>query len=128
VNIPLLGHIPAGFAQNREQEVIGCVSLDVESAGFTPSQNTFALQVKGDSMIARHIEPGDIIILERGPQPRDGQIVSALIDGEVTLKTFVQRKGKSYLKAENPKYPDMLPTHELTIQGVFRGLIRKATE
>jgi repressor LexA len=54
--------------------------------------------------------------------------VAALIDGESTLKTFLRRNGKPYLKAENEKYPDLLPAQELMIQGVFKALIRRAKE
>src|ERR1051326_2708498 len=109
MDIPLFGLIPAGFAQNREQEAEGCVSVDTESLGFKPGRNTFALRVTGDSMIGRHILSGDIVVLEHGPEPRHGDIVAALIDGESTLKTFLRKNGKPYLKAENPKYPDLLP-------------------
>ena len=59
---------------------------------------------------------------------RNGQVVAALIDGESTLKTFVVKGGKPYLRAENPKYPDLIPAQELMIQGVFKALIRKASE
>ena len=67
-------------------------------------------------------------MLEHGPEPHNGQIVAALIDGESTLKTFVLKSGKPYLKAENPRYPDLIPAQELVIQGVFKALIRKANE
>jgi repressor LexA len=77
-------------------------------------------------MIGRHIIPGDVVILEHNTEPRDGQIVAALIDGQTTLKTFLRRNGKPYLKAENPNYRDLIPARELVIQGVFRGLVRKA--
>lgn len=126
-DIPLFGSIPAGFAQDRQQESDGCVSVDVETIGFVPTRTTFALRVTGDSMVGRHIIPGDIVILEHGPEPRNGQIVAALIDGETTLKTFLRRNGKPFLKAENPKFPDLIPAQELVIQGVFKGLIRKPT-
>jgi repressor LexA len=86
------------------------------------------LRVNGDSMIGRHIVSGDIVVLEHGPEPRHGQVVAALIDGESTLKTFVRKGNKFYLKAENPKYPDLIPAEELMIQGVFKALIRKAAE
>jgi len=128
VDIPLFGSIPAGFAQTREQDAEGCVSVDVESVGFKPTRNTFALRVTGDSMIGRHIIDGDIVLLEHGPEPRPGQIVAALIDGASTLKTFLVKNGKPYLRAENPKYPDLLPAQELMIQGVFKALIRSAKE
>jgi repressor LexA len=127
-DIPLFGAIPAGTPQTREQDAEGCVSVDVETVGFKPTRNTFALRVTGDSMIGRHILSGDVVVLEHGPEPRHGQVVAALIDGESTLKTFVVRSGKPYLKAENPKYPDLLPAQELMIQGVFKALIRKAKE
>jgi len=128
VDIPLFGSIPAGSPQTREQDAEGCVSVDVESIGFKPTRNTFALRVTGDSMIGRHILDGDIVVLEHGPEPRHGDIVAALIDGESTLKTFLKKSGKPYLKAENPKYPDLVPAQELMIQGVFKALIRKAKE
>jgi repressor LexA len=127
-DIPLFGSIPAGMPQSREQEAEGCVSVDIESIGFKPTRNSFALRVTGDSMIGRHILAGDIVILEHGPEPRNGQIVAALIDGESTLKTFVLKGGKPYLRAENPKYPNLIPAQELMIQGVFKALIRKAKE
>jgi repressor LexA len=128
VGIPLFGSIPAGFGENREQEGEGCVSVDIDTIGFKPTRNTFALRVVGDSMIGRHICNGDIVILEHGPEPRHGQIVAALMDRKSTLKTFVLKNNKPFLKAENPKYPDLIPSEELMIQGVFRALIRKARE
>ena len=127
-DIPLFGSIPAGFGQDREQEAEGCVSVDINTIGFKPNRNTFALRVTGDSMIGRHICDGDIVILEHGPEPRHGQIVAALLDRKSTLKTFLLKNNKPFLKAENPKYPDLIPSEELMIQGVFRALIRKGAE
>jgi repressor LexA len=124
--IPLFGSIPAGFGEDREQEPDGCVVVDIASIGFKPTRNSFAVRVRGDSMIGRFICDGDIVLLEHGPEPRNGDIVAALIDRKTTLKTFVQKGGRRYLRAENPKYPDLIPSEELVIQGVFKGLIRKA--
>ena len=98
VDIPLLGSIPAGLPQSREQEVEGCVTVDIETIGYKPTQsmqNLFAVQVTGDSMNGLHILDGDYAILEHGPDPRNGQIVAAYVDGKCkhTSKTFVQ-KGK----------------------------------
>ena len=128
VDIPLYGSISAGLPQAREQDAEGCVSVDVESIGCKPARNAFALRVTGDSMMGRHILDGDFVVLEHGPEPRNGQIVAALIDGASTLKTFVLRGGKPFLRAENPKYPDLIPAQELMIQGVFKALIRRAKE
>jgi repressor LexA len=126
MDIPLFGSVPAGLAQSREQEAEGCVSVDIQSLGFKPTRHTFALRVTGDSMIGRHICDGDIVVLEHGPEPRSGQIVAALIDRKSTLKTFVLKNGRPFLKAENPRYPDLVPSDDLMIQGVFRALLRKA--
>jgi len=128
VDIPLYGSIPAGLPQTREQDAEGCVSVDVESIGYKPTRNAFALRVSGNSMIGRHILDGDFVVLEHGPEPRNGQIVAALIDGASTLKTFVIKGGKPYLKAENQKYPDLIPAQELMIQGVVKALIRRAKD
>jgi len=128
VEIPLFGSIPAGFGRDQEQEPDECVPVTIESIGFKPTRNTFALRVVGDSMIGKHICDGDIAVFEHGPEPRPGQIVAALIDRKNTLKTFIIKNGKPYLKAENPKYPDLVPSEELVIQGVFRALLRKARE
>jgi repressor LexA len=127
-SIPVFGSIPAGFGQEKEQESEGCVTVDIATIGFKPTRNTFALRVSGDSMIGKHICDGDIVILEHGPDPRPGQIVAALMDRKSTLKTFLLKNGKPFLKAENSKYPDLIPSDELMIQGVFRALIRKAKE
>lgn len=126
VHIPLFGSIPAGLPQAREQDAEGCVTVDIESIGFKPTRHSFALRVTGDSMIGRHICDGDIVVLEHGPDPHHGQIVAALVDGASTLKTFLLRAGKPYLRAENPKYPDLIPAQELMIQGIFKALIRRS--
>jgi repressor LexA len=128
VSIPLLGAIPAGFSSEREQQPEGCVTVDINTLGFKPSRTTFAVRVAGDSMIGKHICDGDIAILEHGADPRPGQIVAALIDNKCTLKTYVVKNGKPYLKAENPKYPNLIPSEELVIQGIFKALLRRAKD
>lgn len=125
VDIPIFGTIPAGFADRREQDAKGCVSVDIASLGIKPTARTFALEVRGDSMIGKHILEGDLVVVEHGQTPRNGDVVAALIDGESTLKTFIADKGKPYLRAENPKYPKLIPAGELVIQGVMVALIRK---
>jgi repressor LexA len=125
VDVPLFGSIPAGFAQDRQQEAAGCVSVDMETLGIKAGARTFALEVRGDSMIGRHIVEGDLVVLEHGVNPRNGDVVAALIDNESTLKTFVLERGKPWLRAENPRYPKMVPAGELVIQGVMVALIRR---
>jgi len=125
VHIPVFGSIPAGTPSDRDQEAEGCVSVDVESVGIRPTSRTFALRVSGDSMIGKHIVGGDVVVIEHGREPRPGDVVAALIDGQSTLKTFLVQRGRPFLRAENPRYPDLIPAAELVIQGVMVALIRR---
>ena len=124
-DIPIYGQIPAGMSALTEQTIEGHVSLDARSANVSRNRSTFALCVRGDSMIGAHIVDGDIVILEESKEVHNGDIVGALIDGETTLKRYVVEHGRPYLKAENPRYPNLIPARELKIQGVMVSLIRK---
>jgi repressor LexA len=124
-DVPIYGQIPAGMATMTEQNVEGHVSLDAQSANVSKTHGTFALRVRGDSMIGAHILDGDIVILEQSKDVQNGDIVAALIDGETTLKRYVVDHGQPYLKAENPRYPNLIPARELKIQGVMISLVRK---
>jgi len=123
--VPIYGSIPAGPPEEATQEEEGCVLIDVNTLGIKPTTRTFGLKVHGDSMIGKSIVDGDIAIIEHGVQPRPGDVVAALIDGQVTLKTFLMQRGKPFLRAENPRYPNLIPQEELQIQGVMVALIRK---
>jgi len=124
-DVPIYGQIPAGMASWTEQDIEGHVSLDHHSANVSKSHGTFALRVRGDSMIGAHILDGDLVILEQSKEVHNGDIVAALIDGETTLKRYVVEHGRPYLKAENPRYPNLIPARELKIQGVMGSLVRK---
>jgi repressor LexA len=83
-DMPLLGRIAAGAPVEAIQgdERLGF-------GDFTGNSNTFALEVRGESMIEDHICDGDYVLVERVAEVRDGEIVVALIDGaEATLKRF----------------------------------------
>lgn len=123
LSIPVYGPIAAGMPSVTDAAVEGHVSVDAALLGLSRRVETFALRVRGDSMINAHILPGDCAVLEKR-EPHDGDIVAALIDGETTLKRFVKRDGQTYLKAENDAYPDLTPATELVCQGVFVGLVR----
>ncbi len=125
LDIPIYGNIAAGMAQDVEHERQGCISVDITALGIPRNARTFALKVRGDSMIDAHICHGDTVILEFR-EPRKGDIVAALIDGETTLKRYLVDHGKPFLRAENADYPDLLPARELIIQGVLVALLRHA--
>jgi len=125
IDVPIYGMIAAGMSQDVEQERQGCLSIDITALGIPRNSKAFALKVRGNSMIDAHICNGDTVILEFR-EPRKGDIVAALIDGETTLKRYLIENGKPFLRAENSDFPDLIPAQELIIQGVLIALMRKA--
>lgn len=125
VDIPIYGNIAAGMGQDVESQKEGCLSIDIRSLGLKHNARTFALKVRGDSMVDAHICDGDTVILEFR-EPRKGDVVAALIDGETTLKRYIIENGKPFLRAENELFPDLIPARELIIQGVLVALVRNA--
>lgn len=124
VDVPLLGAIPAGVPLDQEQQNDRFISVDANTIELPRNARTFALRVRGDSMVGAGILDGDYVILEHGVPANDGDIVAAAIDGEMTLKRLVVKNRKPFLKAENPRYKTLTPAYELVIEGVFRALIR----
>lgn len=120
---PILGAVEAGFPSPAEEELIDTISLDEYL--IRRKEATYILQVSGDSMIDAGIVPGDLALVERGPEPRDGDIVIAEVDKKWTMKYFRKKGAKVYLQAANKKYPDFYPAEELRIAAVVRAMIRK---
>ncbi len=123
VEIPIYGTIPAGLPADERQQADGCISVDVETLRLPKGARVFALKVRGESMIGAGILSGDVVMLEFR-EPRNGEVVAALIDGETTLKRYVVQRGKPFLKAENPRFQNLIPAQELVIQGVQIALFR----
>ena len=122
--ISIYGEVVAGRPSRSEEIEPGCIAVDLSTIGISPNVRTFALRVRGNSMDGAHILDGDTVVLELKPV-HDGAVVAALVDGESTLKRYFVRRGAPYLKAENPKYPDVIPARELVIQGVVVAVFRK---
>lgn len=118
-----LGSIQAGFPSPAEEELIDTISLD-EFLIKNPTAS-YLVKANGDSMIEAGIMHGDLVIVERGREPRQGDIVIAQVDGDWTLKYFEKTNGKVYLKAGNKKYPPIHPKTELVIGGVVVANVRK---
>jgi len=122
--IPLLGIVAAG------QPIEAILSHDtvVVPSDMQGKGRTFALRVRGDSMIDENIQDGDIIIVSSQKTAENGQVVVALIDGNyATVKKFYREPDFIRLEAANPQFkPIFVKTPErIQIQGVVRGLIRK---
>ena len=122
-SIPMVGEVVAGFPSPEEEELRDILSLD-EYLVARPDAS-FLLQVSGDSMTGAGILPGDLVIVEKGREPKNGDVVIAEVDGEWTMKTFRKEKGEVYLEAANPKYPIIRPRQELKLAGVVTGVVRK---
>ena len=122
--IPLLGVVAAG------QPIEAILSHDSVSAprDLVGSGRTFALRVRGDSMIEENIQDGDIIVVASQKTAENGQMVVALIDGNyATVKRFYREPDFIRLEPANPQFkPIFIKTPDrIQIQGVVRGLIRK---
>lgn len=123
LTLPLFGPISAGFAAPAEEQAEELVTLDTYLV--RDRSRTFLLRVKGDSMINAGIQEGDLVIVERGKEPKMNDIVVGVLDGEFTLKRLRRDKGKFYLQAENDAYPDLFAMDELQTAGVVKGVVRK---
>ena len=122
--VPLLGIVAAGqpIEAILTHDTIS-VPKDLQGRG-----RTFALRVRGESMIDENIQDGDIIIVASQKTAENGQVVVALIDGNyATVKKFYREPDFIRLEAANPQFkPIFIKTPErIQIQGIVRGLIRK---
>ena len=121
--LPMVGEVTAGFPSPAVEELREFISLDEYL--ITRPGASFLLTVSGDSMTGAGIMAGDLVIVEKGREPRNGDIVIAEVDGEWTIKYF-RKKGRSIvLEAANPKYKTIRPKSQLRIGGVVTAVIRK---
>ena len=121
-DVPVLGKVAAGKPLLSEENFEGYLTVPEDMS----SGKTFALRVKGDSMIDAGILDGDRVIVKQQGEAENGDIVCALIEGEATLKRFFKKDGVVTLKAENEKYPPITVSKgEFRIVGRIVGLLRK---
>ncbi len=119
--IPLVGLITAGepIEAIEEHETIA-----VPSNLVLHQENTFVLQVKGDSMVGDGILSGDYVVVERSNYPKNGDIIVALLDNTyATLKRFYREQTRIRLQPANGKYKPIY-VKDLIVQGIVRGVIR----
>ena len=121
--IPLLGRIAAGAPVEAMEQ-----RETLNFADFAGNGDTYALEVRGDSMIDDHICDGDLILLERDTEALDGDIVVALVAGsETTLKRFYRESGDMVrLQPANAALkPILVPAQDVQIQGRLLAVLRK---
>lgn len=120
INVPMIGTITAGQPILAVENIEGYFPVLPE---FMPNKDTFMLKVKGESMINSGIFDGDQIIVQRQNTAENGDIVAALIDDSVTVKTFYKEDGYYRLQAENDGMDPIL-VNEVSILGKVIGLFR----
>lgn len=121
----VLGLVSAGFPSPAEEETVDLLNLN--DFLVRRKEATYILKVDGDSMIEEGIKPGDLLIVERGRNPKNGDIVVAAIDEEWTVK-FFQKDGKNIrLVPANKKYAPIVPNanQSLILGGIVKAVIRK---
>lgn len=123
VSVPMLGTVPAGGPLVVEEAVEEWVN--VPTTLVAGRKDVFILQVKGDSMERAGILEGDLVIVRPTRNIKNNDIVVALLHDEATVKRFINIKGRKYLKPENPKYENIYPEDEWTVQGRVVGVIRQ---
>lgn len=121
--VRILGSIAAGFPTQEEEQEAEAITLD-EYLVKDPD-HSYMLTVRGDSMLDAGIMPGDIVLVEKGPRPRQNDIVVACVDDEWTLKYYVRDAVGVRLEPANRKYKFIRPLRSLEIGGIVRAVIRK---
>ncbi len=123
IEIPVLGVVEAGWPSPAEEELLDTMSLDDY---LVPNKEaTYILRVSGESMIEAGIMPGDQVLVERGAEPKSGDIVIAEVDGAWTMKYYRKQAGKVVLVPGNKKFKLIVPKHELRIAAIVKAVIRK---
>lgn len=124
LRVPVLGRVAAGTPIGADAGLVATLALDARLFSTRPD---YLLRVQGDSMIGDGILDGDLVGVHRTPEARDGQVVVARIDGELTIKRLARGKGGIRLLPRNPAYApiEVRRGQDFAIEGVFCGLVRR---
>ncbi len=121
--LPLIGRVAAGHPILAQEHVEATLGVEPELFRARPD---YLLRVRGSSMQGAGILDGDLLAVKQARDARNGQIVVARIDDEVTVKRLQQRAGRIELLPENPEFEPIVvrPGQEFAIEGLAVGLIR----
>lgn len=124
LDIPVLGRVAAGVPIGPDIDIHDTFTLDSRTFMRVPD---YLLRVNGDSMIEDGIFDGDLVGILQSAEARDGQIVVARLDGEVTIKRLELGSDQLRLLPRNPAYQPIIvwPDQDFAIEGVFCGLVRR---
>jgi repressor LexA len=124
VEVPLVGAVAAGVPITAIENIDGYVSLDRK---IFKGEGLFTLRVRGDSMQGIGVLDGDIVIVRQQATASQGDVVVAIIEGEATLKRYLREENRVILRAENPRFKDIVVESDrgLIIVGKMVGVMRK---
>jgi repressor LexA len=124
VPLPVLGQVAAGLPIGAD---IGSDELLLLDRALFSDRPDYLLKVKGDSMRDDGIFDGDLVAVRRASEARNGQVVVARIDGEITIKRLERTRTRIRLLPRNPEYPaiDVRAGQDFAIEGVYCGLVRR---
>lgn len=120
--VPVCGWIPAGPLNLANQAFESAFLLDKRPIG---DGTFFMLKVVGDSMMNAGIADGNWVVVRQQDDAKNGEIVAAMVEGQVTVKTLHREPGLLELVPQNPAYKP-IPVAELTILGAVVGVVRQA--
>jgi repressor LexA len=124
IQVPLIGHVAAGAPILAEQHHERTLSFDATL--IDTSSPTYALKIRGDSMIEEGIHDGDFVIVRQQSTARNGDIVVALVDGEATVKYYFHEGDRIRLQPANGAMEPIFvqPDQATMIQGIVSGVFR----
>ncbi len=126
---PVLGEVAAGNPLTIYPDAID--SIELPTIARMP-KDSFLLRVKGDSLKDAYIFSGDIVIVNPNLEPKNGQIVVAVLDDAAVVKRFYKKKNEIELVSENPEYKPIViekkyPSFKLVgiVIGIYRSMEKK---
>jgi DNA polymerase V len=124
--LPLSGStVSAGFPSPAEDFIEQ--QLDIFDKVIKHPASTFLVRAKGDSMIDKGIQDGDILVVDKSLNPENNSTVIAYIDGEFTVKRFVKERNEVILYPANSNYEPITVTDEndFLVWGVVTYVLHK---
>lgn len=119
--VPLVGRVTAGKPILAQEDLQGYISFCASSVGCR-TENLFALNVKGESMIEAGILDGDVVIVDKRSYAENGEIVVALIGDEATVKTFYKEEGHYRLQPQNKSMQPIIADEVIILGKVVASL------
>ena len=121
----MLSRVPAGFPSPADDFEEG--PLDIAEYLVDSPETTYFVRVEGESMEGVGIHHGDLLVVDRSKEPRQGDVVVAALNGVLTVKRLEEKENRLFLTAEHPSYDpiEVRPCEDLVLWGVVRHVIHE---